>query len=123
MELVRVHDQALRHGIGEVVVRRERQFLPNHVVPAQPDPGVVRGEPADRLGQPFLPQQLVPEHPAIKLHPRIEAGHGDGHGCISIGRFNRVDVEFLTLSGGRVQQCDRQLLRQSPVHRLTGRNR
>lgn len=50
VELVRVHHQRLLGRLGDVVGRRQRQLLAQHVLAGDAHPGVADGEPADRLG-------------------------------------------------------------------------
>jgi len=63
VELVRVHDDGLLAGLRHVVAGRKRKALADHLVAADADAGVVRGEPAQPLREPFLRQQLVAQHP------------------------------------------------------------
>ena len=72
VELVRVHDQPLLAGLGQVIGRRQREPLGDDVIAGEPDPGVVRGEPADRLGESLLPEELVPEDPVADVVRAVE---------------------------------------------------
>ena len=70
--LSRVHDEALLAGLGQVVGRRERELLGDDVIAGEPDPGVVGGEPADRLGESLVLEQLVPEDPVADVVLAVE---------------------------------------------------
>jgi hypothetical protein len=73
VELVRVHDQRLFPGVGQVVGRRQRKALPDHIVSGEADPSVVRGEPADHEGEPRRPQQFMAEHAVPDVARVVEA--------------------------------------------------
>ena len=110
VEFVRVHDQPLFAGVGQVIGRRQRQPLGDDVIAGEPDPGVVRGEPADHLGESVLLEELVSEDPVADVVRAVEASrlvvqpvHAD---VMQQGAGPRqVDVDLSWLAPSREWSC------------------
>jgi hypothetical protein len=61
-----VYDHALLHGLDEVIAGRQREVLPEHVIPAHPTP---LWSEASR--------QITPARPSLLQGTRAPAPHAD----------------------------------------------